>query len=68
MDNNYVYLHSFFFREFQPMASASKISLYYQTKTPISFWCKRGLNSRSFIQLSETLPAELSGTHSLVDS
>ena len=36
---------------------------YHQTKTPISFWCRRGLNPRSLIQLSETLPVELTGTH-----
>ena len=35
------------------------IALCHQTKTPISFWCKRGLNPRSLIQLSETLPVEL---------
>ena len=39
------------------------VAHYHQTKTPISFWCRRGLNSRSLIQLSETLPVELIGTH-----
>ena len=39
------------------------IALYHQTKTPISFWYRRGLNSRSLIQSSETLPVELTGTH-----
>ena len=39
------------------------IALYHQTKTPISFWCKRGLNPRSLIQPSETLPVELTRTH-----
>ena len=38
------------------------IALYHQTKTPISFWCKRGLNPRSLIQPSETLPVELTRT------
>ena len=33
-----------------------------QTKTPIGFWCKRGLNPRSLISL-ETLSVELIGTH-----
>ena len=28
-----------------------------------NFWCKRGLNLRSLIQLSETLPVEIVGTH-----
>ena len=39
------------------------IALYHQTNTPISFWCRRGLNPRSLIQPSETLPVELTGTH-----
>ena len=52
----------FFFREFQPMGSAPNDTLYHQTKTPIGFWCKQGLNFRSLIQLSETLPVELTGT------
>ena len=40
------------------------MAIYHQTKTPISFWYRRGLNPRSFIQSSETLPIELTGTHS----
>ena len=43
-----------------------KIALYHQTKTPISFWCRRGLNPRSFIQLSKTLPVELTGIHTII--
>ena len=39
------------------------ITLYYQTKISIGFWCKWRLNPRSLIQLSETLPIELTGTH-----
>ena len=39
------------------------VVLYHQTKTPISFWCKRGSNPRSLIQPLETLPVELTGTH-----
>ena len=38
------------------------IALYHQTKIPISFWRRRGLNLRSLIQPSETLPVELIGT------
>ena len=38
-------------------------SLYHQTKALISFWCRRGLNPKSLIQLSEILPVELTGTH-----
>ena len=39
------------------------IALYHQTKTPIRFWCRWGLNSRSLIQPSETLLVELIETH-----
>ena len=48
------------------MASApdEMIALYHQIKTPISFWYRRGLNRRSLIQPSETLPVKLTGTHS----
>ena len=54
----------FFFREsFNLWCPLLIIALYYQTKIPISFWCKRGLNPRSLIQPSETLPVELTGTH-----
>ena len=46
------------------MTSASDDSFFFhQTKTPISFWCRQGLNSRSPIQPSETLPIELTETH-----
>ena len=41
------------------------IVIYYQTKTPIGFWCKRRLNSRSLIQPSETLLAKLTGINFL---
>ena len=38
------------------MASALlMITLYYQTKIPISFWCRRRLNPKSLIQPSKTL-------------
>ena len=40
------------------------IVLYHQTKTSISFWCRRGLNPRSLIQPSEILLVELTETHS----
>ena len=39
------------------------IALYHQTKTPINFWRKWRLNSRSLIQSSEILPIELPETH-----
>ena len=40
-----------------------QVALYYQIKILISFWCRRELNSRSLIQLLETLSVELTGTH-----
>ena len=39
------------------------IALYHQTKIPISFWCRQGLNPKSLIQPSEILLVELPGTH-----
>ena len=39
------------------------IVFYHQTKISIGFWCSRGLNLKSLIQLSETLPVELTRTH-----
>ena len=58
------YHYLFFFKEsFNLWRPLLMIALYYQTKTPISFWCRRGLSPRSFIQPSETLPVELTGTH-----
>ena len=42
---------------------SSMIILYYQTKIPISFWCKQELNPEYLIQPSETLPVELTETH-----
>ena len=38
-------------------------AFYHQTKTPISFWCKRGLNPKYLIQSSKTLPVELEPTN-----
>ena len=49
------------------MASAPDDALYHQTKTSIGFWCRQRLNSKSLIQLSETLPVEQTGTH-VIDS
>ena len=59
----YIKLYSiFFFREFQLITSVSDDKI----KTLISFWCMRGLNSRSPIQQSEILPVGLTGTHNYV--
>ena len=44
------------------------IALYHQTKTPISFWRKRGLNPKSLIQPSEILPVKLTGTHNSTEN
>ena len=38
-----------------------QVALYYQIKILISFWCR--WNSRSLMQLLETLSVELTGTH-----
>ena len=43
------------------------IALYYQIKTPISFWCRQRLNRKYLIQLSEILSFELIGTHKKCD-
>ena len=63
--NGYGYTNFFsFLREsFNLWRLLLMISLYHQTKIPISFLCKRGLNPRSLIQLSETLPIKLIGTY-----
>ena len=53
----------FFLESFNLWRPLLMIVLYHQTKTPISFWCRRGLNLRSFIQPSEILPVELTGTY-----
>ena len=39
------------------------ITIYHQTKTLITFWCKRRSNSKSLIQPLETLLVKLTGTH-----
>ena len=57
------YIIEIFFESFNIFCSLLMITLYNQTKTPINFWCRRELNSRSLIQSSETLPVELTGTH-----
>ena len=41
------------------------MALYYQTKTLISFWYRRELNSRSLIQLSKILSIELRKTKTM---
>ena len=54
----------FFWIKFQLMTSMFyDCAFYYQTKTPIGFWCRRELNSRSPIQQLETLLVELTKTH-----
>ena len=58
----YTHMHVFWesFNLWHPLLI---ITYYHQTKTPISFWCRRGLNPRSLIQPSEILPIELTGTY-----
>ena len=55
----------FFIENFNLCRPLLMITHYHQTKTLISFWCRRRLNSKSFIQPSETLPVELIGIHIL---
>ena len=52
----------FFWESFNLWCPLLMIVLYHQTKTPISFWCRREF-LRSLIQPSETLPVELTGTY-----
>ena len=60
----YMHVYYYFFREsFNLWCPLLMIALYHQTKTQISFWCRRGLNPKSLIQPLETLPIELTGTH-----
>ena len=39
----------FFLESFNLWRPLLIIALYYQVKTPIGFWCRQGLNPRSFI-------------------
>ena len=55
--------YNFFWENFNLWRPLLMIAYYHQTKTPISFWYRRGLNPISLIQLLETLPIELTGTH-----
>ena len=56
-------IKDFFLESFNQWRPLLMIALYHQIKIPISFWCRQGLNPRSFIQPSETLPVELTGIH-----
>ena len=58
----------FFLRSFNLWRPLLIIALYYQTKISINFWCRRGLNLRSLIQSSETLPVKLTWTHIFFNS
>ena len=53
----------FFLESFNLWRPLLMSALYHQTKKPISFWCRWKLNFKSLIQLSETYPVELTGTH-----
>ena len=37
-------------------------TLYHQTNIQSGFWCSHGLNFKSLIQLSKSLPVELTKT------
>ena len=45
------------------MSTSNNCAIYHQTKTPISFWCRREINPKSIIQSSKTLLVELTETH-----
>ena len=53
----------FFLREFQLMTSVLDNRSLLLDQNINQFWCRRRLNPRSFIQLSEILPVELTETH-----
>ena len=53
----------FFFLRERESFNLWQVVLYYQIKILISFWYRWGLNSRSLIQLLETLSVELTGTN-----
>ena len=59
---NYFFFN-FFLESFNLQRPLLMIALYHQTKTPISFWYRWGLNPRSLIQPSEILPIKLTRTH-----
>ena len=48
------------------MASAPDNNFLLSNQDTNQFWCRRGLNSRSLIQPSETLAVELTGTHKVI--
>ena len=59
-------LYNFFFLEsFNLWRSLLMVTPYHQIKILISFWCRRGLNLKSLIQLLETLLVELIGNFNL---
>ena len=49
----------FFLESFNIWRSLLMIALYHQTKTPISFWYRQGLNLRFLIQPLKTLLIKL---------
>ena len=57
----------FFLESFNLWRPLLMIALYHQTKTLISFWCRRRLNPRSLIQLSKILLVKLTRIHSQTD-
>ena len=57
----------FFLESFNLWRPLLMTAYYHQTKTSISFCCRRELNLGFLIQLSETLPVKLTGTHMHVE-
>ena len=66
VSKSFFFLFLFWKKSFNLWHPLLIIAIYHQTKTPISFWCRRRLNLKFLIQPSETLPVELTRTHELV--
>ena len=62
-----IYNEFFFFgKSFNIYRPLSMKILCHQTKTPISFWCRQGLNSKSLIKSTKTLLITLTETHNSI--
>ena len=61
----YKTVDNIFLESFNLWRSFLIITLYLQTKAPIRFWCRQGLNLRFLIQPSKTLLVELTWTNTI---
>ena len=60
-----IYIYIYIWESINLWRSLLMKTLYHQTKTPINFWCRRGLNHRSLIQPLKTLTVELTRTYNI---